>query len=191
MRMKPMDKRILITKVVANTHERIARSGKFKVAFLRTGTWLPADGSGDSEVSLQGVNFTYKDIITPMALETQRKESEAQAAMEEAERQAAMKLIEEKEIALAERFAPAVKRSETVWACISSLVKEATKPHFNSIASYINGSFICAGSFPAAILASTWSTQSGDTEKLMLTFNDIDIYHGKFGDGDLIRSTCK
>ena len=84
-----------------------------------------------------------------------------------------------------------MKRSETVWACISSLVNEATKPHFNSIASYINGSFICAGSFPAAILASTWSKYSGDKENLKLTFNDIDIYHGKFGDGDLIRSTCK
>ena len=95
VRMKPMDKRILITKVVANTHERIARSGKFKVALLRTGTWLPADGSCDSEVSLQGLNFTYKDIITPIALEAYRKESEAQAAIEYAERQAAMKLVEE------------------------------------------------------------------------------------------------
>ena len=37
-RMKPLDKRVLITKIVAETHERLARAGFFKRAFLATGT---------------------------------------------------------------------------------------------------------------------------------------------------------
>ena len=37
-RMKPMEKRILITKVVAETHERLALAGAFKRSFLATGT---------------------------------------------------------------------------------------------------------------------------------------------------------
>ena len=37
-RMKPMEKRILITKVVAETHERLAQAGTFKRSFLATGT---------------------------------------------------------------------------------------------------------------------------------------------------------
>ena len=37
-RIKPLQKRVLITKIVADTHERLARSGSFRRAFLATGT---------------------------------------------------------------------------------------------------------------------------------------------------------
>ena len=72
-RMTPLEKGVLITRVVADTHERLARSGSFKRAFLTTGTWLPRDHSGDSEVSLQGVNMRYQDVITQAGIEEHRK----------------------------------------------------------------------------------------------------------------------
>ena len=96
IKMKPMDKRVLITKVVADTHERLARSGIFKKAFLGTGTWLPVDGSADTEVRLQGVDMKYEDVITPEAIEAHRKKLEDHEAEKDAEKKAAGKLAEEK-----------------------------------------------------------------------------------------------
>ena len=112
--MKPMAKRILITKVVAATHERIARKGIFRRAFIRAGTWLPIDRSADSKVSLQGVDFKYDDAITTAAVEAHKKDFDARVAEAEAMRKATKKLAEEKESALAQQFAPAVKRSKSV-----------------------------------------------------------------------------
>ena len=65
-RVKPMFQRVLITKVVAETHERLARNGAFKRAFLATGTWLPNEHYADSQVDLQGVDMKYEDHITPV-----------------------------------------------------------------------------------------------------------------------------
>ena len=55
--MKPLEKRVLITKIVADTHERLALSGAFERAFIATGTWLPVDHSADTQVDLQVVNL--------------------------------------------------------------------------------------------------------------------------------------
>ena len=114
-RMKPIDKRVLITKIVGNTHERLARSGIFKNAFLRTGTWLPTDGSADAEFCLQGVDLKYTDVITVEKVEAHRKKCEEQAAKEDAEKKAAVKAMEEKKNAIAEQLAPALEQSKIVW----------------------------------------------------------------------------
>ena len=73
LKLPAMMKRIIITKAVADTHEFLARNGGFKRAFTATGTWLPIDHSADDEVSLQGVDFVYKDICTSEAIENQKK----------------------------------------------------------------------------------------------------------------------
>ena len=70
------------------------------------------------------------------------------------------------------------------------LVKESTKSHFDIISAHLNEDFICAGSFPATMLASVWSAQDDNPQGLKLTFNDIDIYHGDFCEGDIIRKSC-
>ena len=64
-------------------------------------------------------------------------------------------------------------------------------PTFEIIASHINEDFICAGSFPAAVLASFWNNRSANNEPAKLIFNDIDLYHGEFGDGVLQRHKCE
>ena len=38
VRKKPLHMRVLITKLVADTHERLARSGVFEISFVATGT---------------------------------------------------------------------------------------------------------------------------------------------------------
>ena len=60
-------------------------------------------------------------------------------------------------------------------------------PNFETIASHINEDFICAGSFPAALLASIWSNNSSENVPAKLIFNDIDVYHGELGEGVLQR----
>ena len=64
-------------------------------------------------------------------------------------------------------------------------------PTFEIIASHINEDFICAGSFPAALLASIWSNKSANNEPAKLIFNDIDVYHGEFGEVVLQRHKCE
>ena len=63
-------------------------------------------------------------------------------------------------------------------------------PKFNIIASHINKDFICAGSFPAAVLASVWGASSASKEKVKLIFNDIDVYYGEFHEGVIERLGC-
>ena len=110
-RMKPLEKRVLMTKIVADTHERLARNGTFERAFVATGTWLPLDHSADTKVDLQGVNIKYEHIITPIAIEAHRKLCEEKKLKEDAEQEKRKRIAKEKEEAIIERLAPAVERS--------------------------------------------------------------------------------
>ena len=184
VKLKPMVKRVLITKIVADTHERLAANGSFERAFLATGTWIPKDLSGDSVVDLQGVDMKYEHHITPEKITDHRRKVEEAEAKEQEIRKAAIRKVEEKEAAIMNQLSPAVETSMTVWPALYPIVKEATRSSFD-IASYIDGDFICAGSFPAASLASVWTANSDSTEPLELLFNDIDIYHGAFGEGKI------
>ena len=154
VKLKPMDKRVLITKVVADTHERLAANESFERAFLATGTWIPEDRSGESVVDLQGVNMKYENHITPGKIADHLKKVEEAEAKEEEIRKAAIRKVEEKEAAIVNQLSPAVESSMTVWPVLYPLVKERTRSSFDIIASYIDGDFSCAGSFPAASLAS-------------------------------------
>ena len=82
--------------------------------FIDTGTWLPIDHSADNEVSLQGVDFVYKDVITKEALETHKKKLEVLKAEKEAEIQKKAKIARDEEKKLSELFAHAQKLSEVM-----------------------------------------------------------------------------
>ena len=126
----------------------------------------------------------YENHITPGKIADHWKVEDAEAKEEEI-RKAAIRKVEEKEAAIASQLSPAVETSITVWPALYPLVKEKTRSSFNIIASHIDGDFICAGSFPAASLASVWTANSDSTEPLELLFNDIDVYHGAFGEGKI------
>ena len=112
--MSAMEKRICITKVVANTHEALAKAGAFRRAFIATGTWLPLDRSVTDDVSLQGVDFEYEAVCTPESIEAHRKEIERLKAEKEEEDRKAAELEKERMNALANLFAPAVQKSEAI-----------------------------------------------------------------------------
>ena len=154
IKMKPLEKRVLITKIVAETHERLARDGVFKRAFLATGTQLPNDRSADSEVDLQGVNMKYEEVITSEMVEKHMRTIEEREAKEKADQVAAIKLAQEKALAIAKHFSPAVELSKSIQPGLKPSVIAAALPNFNIIASHVNKDYICARSYPAAVLAS-------------------------------------
>ena len=113
--MSAMEKRICITKVVADTHEALAKAaGVFRRAVIATGTWLPLDRSVTDDVSLQGVDFEYEAVCTPESIEAHRKEIERLKAEKEEEDRKAAELEKERMNALANLFAPAVQKSEAI-----------------------------------------------------------------------------
>ena len=79
-----------------------------------TGTWLPTDNSSDSEVSLQGVDFRYRDICTPSAIAEHSKKLDSLRAEKEMEEKKLAKLAEDKKRAISERFTEAKILSEAV-----------------------------------------------------------------------------
>ena len=189
-RLTPSAKRILITKTVGETHERLARSGVFGKAFLGAGTWLPSNRSADHGVRLQGVKMNYGEVITLEAVEAHQKIVQEREAREEAQRKAAKKLAEEIQRAKCEKLAPAVKRSHELWPKLQPPFYSATERYFNIIAEEVDNNFICAGSFPAAILASVYNSLPTTEDQVQLTYNDIDVYTGTFGKGHFERKEC-
>ena len=190
-RMSAMEKRICITKVVANTHEALAKAaGVFRRAFIATGTWLPLDRSVTAEVSLQGVDFEYEAVCTPGSIEEHRKEIERLKVEKEEEERKAAELEKEKMNALANLFAPSVQKSEAIWSNMLPLVLKETTAKFQSIATHVKSSFICAGSFPAYTVVDVFSRLPEINENNLLKYNDIDIYTGIFGDGEIDRTDC-
>ena len=113
-RMNPLEKRVLTTKIVAETHEQLARSGAFRKAFVATGTWLAPDHSDDAKVNLEGVKFNFKEIVTQELVKKHQKKIELQKAQEELLRRESVKAAEEKASKLAKRLAPAIERSTLV-----------------------------------------------------------------------------
>ena len=80
--MPPLEKRVLITKTVADTHQRLAKSGAFRRSFIATGTWLP-DNQSCLNVRLQGLEINYRKICTLEAVNAHKKV--VQAEMEKIE----------------------------------------------------------------------------------------------------------
>ena len=107
VRMKPWHKRVLITKLIPDTHDRLARSGVFERSFVANG---PSDPSPGSQVDLEGVSMKYDDHITPANVTDHRRKVEEAVLEEAANRRAAIKKIEEKAAAIANKLSPAVEK---------------------------------------------------------------------------------
>ena len=189
-RLSAMEKRIIITKAVAETHYRLARNGSFRGAFISTGSWLPADRSADVQVNLQGVQFDYKAICSQSAVEKHKLVRKAEEDARQAKRDEAARELEEKRVIRQAKFATTVENSKRIWVLLEPLVIEKSTPHFNGIAERVKGDFICAGSYPAYLVAQQMQNVQNDYEPVNLKFNDIDIYYGSFADGELERIKC-
>ena len=141
-------------------------------------------------MKLQGLNFEYDKVITPEAVDKHLIIVKANQAKERAEKERSDRLAEEKATKLAAKFAPAVKRARRLKPELLSELSKTVMLEFSLIASHLNGSFICAGSYPAAKLAAIWSSNIESTTSIELRYNDIDVYHGAFGEGITQRKEC-
>ena len=132
----------------------------------------------------------YQEHITPDKIIGQRRKIEEAELKEEASRRAALQRSQEKAAAIAQKLSPAVDKSLSVWPILFPFLKEQTKTTFDIIASHVGADYICAGSYPAAMLTGVRNAQSDSIDKLKLLFNDVDIYHGTFGCGTMHRGKC-
>ena len=80
--LSPLEKRVLISKTVADTHQRLGKSGAFRRSFIATGTWLP-DHKSCLNVRLQGLEINYRNICTLEAVNAHKRV--VQAEMEKIE----------------------------------------------------------------------------------------------------------
>ncbi len=89
--MTQKEKRILITKSVADCHEKLASKQKFERAFVVTVTYLPVDhvygttsAKQDHEVSLQDLekDYNYQTVCTVVAIEAKIKKIKEQEELE-------------------------------------------------------------------------------------------------------------
>ena len=141
-------------------------------------------------MDLQGVKFEYDKVITTEAVDEHLIIVQANQAKERAERQKAARIADAKAAKIAAKFAPAVNRARQLESELLPDLSKSVMPDFIPIASHINGSFICAGSYPAAKLAAIWSGRFESKANIELRYNDIDIYHGNFGEGITRRENC-
>ena len=82
-RLSAMEKRILITKAVAEKHELMAKSGAFKRAFIATGTQI-TNQSAENEVKLKGLEFDYRAVCSQSEIDRHKSVIEAEKAVDEA-----------------------------------------------------------------------------------------------------------
>ena len=173
-----------------DVHERLCRKNAFRRSFLATGTQLPVDHSADSEVQLQGLEFDYEKICNAVAISTHKTAMEADKAKLEAEKIATARLRAEREQALQDRFQNAVEIARNVQTNLEPLVVSASSPCFSAIAAHIQADFICAGSYPAFLIAHELRKLTGYEETVKLKFNDIDVYYGNWNEGEISRGDC-
>ena len=152
---------------------------------------MPSDRSADSEVNLQGLEFNYKEICSPTAVENHKIAIQVRLAEEQARLAAEAKLLQEKRRANEAKFVAAVNSSKELWCRLEKPLVEASLSCFSAISQRTQGDFICAGSYPAFLIAEQLAKISGDYKAVQhLKFNDIDIYYGSFDNGELKRTDC-
>lgn len=180
-------KRILITKILADKHEELAATDTFFNAFIRTGTWLPLDGSMDHLVKIQGLpEYDYRLVITPERvrahIESLRIEADKQTAVDAAARTqlAVVEAARAQVLAEANRqcLASAAKGVQLLPHCMATFVAKVARL-CDKLALHLKKDFIIAGSFITTCLAQSLNTDC-DRHVPELIFNDVDVYHGVF-----------
>ena len=124
--------------------------------------------------------LVYKTICKKEAIEAHKKMLDDLEAEKLAKVNSAVREAEERQLALARIFSHAARRSRLVWDRMLTHILTATTEQYDAIAAHVNGSFVCAGSFPACIVADVYSKLPDTDDGLRLNFNDIDIYFGHF-----------
>ena len=190
------EKRILITKIVADTHEVVLASGGCERAFIATGTWMPIDHSRDHEVELQGCEeYKYTDVCTAANIAARQAQLTEKATAEVAAQEIEEKKLAGIKAAEAKRESDLEARFRDAAAVIFPLIKpqleEETKGTFAAIAKHVDRSFVCYGSYLPHVMAKCAGVvQERDNKPKCagLLYDDIDIACGPLSDS-LVRTT--
>ena len=144
-------------------------------------------------MSLQDIDFAYKNVCSTKAIDAHRVKMEAEKARAEALKEAELRQIEEDKLVLAAKFSSALEESKRMWPILKPSVFYASSCCFNAIAHHLQNDFICAGSYPAYVIAKEMREFLGQDDVPMLRYNDIDVYFGSFTEQecDISRNDCK
>ena len=213
--MTPAEKRIMITKIVANTHEKVLRSGGCEIGFHRTATLVPVahlecDKEGvtpdesctqiEKEVKLQHLpEYLYTEQCPKVKVLEElkaRQEKEEADRKEKAERQAEENAKREAE---EEMMAPFVTKANIVKGELEKIVSN----NISEVAEKIRAAtglqrFVIGGSYASLKISDACAElQDSKTdfavEVVPLVSNDIDVFHGDFTDDsskDLFVDKC-
>ena len=110
------------------------------------------DQSRDADVSLQGIDFDYKNVCSTEAIDAHRVKMEAEKAKAEALKEAELRQIEEEKLVLAAKFSSTKEESERMWPILKPSVVYASSCYFIAVANHLQNDFICAGSYPAYVI---------------------------------------
>ena len=196
--MTAAERRILITKSVANTHDRLWKTGAFKRAFIATGTWLPIDhlvldmsyagaqtGKTDAEVFLQGLpEYDYKNLVTRSVvydvIRKQKEESAAESKRQEDALAAATAEEERKRLEYSQCEGPGA----LVWThvkSVSNILKDANHTCLQVLDVSKQGKIVIGGSWPASVVVNAVCECFPDLEQVKhidMKPDDIDAYYG-------------
>ena len=201
--MTPRERRILITRAVADEHERLSASGCYLRGFIATATWMPvwhlmdndpmdraptANVSEDFEVALQHLpEYKYheqcsRDKILPL-LKKMRDEEEA-VQREEARAEEEARAARE-----AERLAmrPYVDKAEAMMGDVMDALLPLVEKDLLTIHNETGFErFIIGGSWAAMKIVDALVDvcEEEEFEAMALEANDVDVYHGEFTEED-------
>ena len=195
-RMTPKEKRILITKAVADEHEKLTTSTAYARAFIATATWMPvyhlmsgqpgpSNVPEDSQVSLQHLSeYIYseqccREKILPAIEKINKEKEDARAEMQHTE--AEQRAVRDLELV---EMQPYVSKADSLMNQISEALSSSIVSDLQLISDGTGyKQFVIGGSWAAMQTAKAVAAICADDEEvdaIDLTANDCDVYHGRF-----------
>jgi hypothetical protein len=192
------EKRILITKIIADKHEEVLAGGGAERAFIATGTWMPLDHSRDHEVELQGCDeYKYAEVCKAEHIATRQAKLAETAAAVAAARVAVEAKLAAVEAAEAKQDDELDQKFRGTAALIFPLIQPRlerdTKDTFAAIAQHVQRSFVCYGSYLPYVMATCVAELRVKSQQLpcaVLPHDDIDVACGPFSDSLLFTKQC-
>ena len=204
--MTPAEKRIMVTKLVADKHEKMLRSGACLRAFHATATFIPVDHlERDKEGNTKDVDYTQVEREVKLQhlpeykyteqcpketvlLELKERQEKEEADRKEREMQQAKE--DEARESEERRMRPFVAKANAAIDLLNEIVVGNTKEDAKKIKEATGLSRFIIGGSHASLLLSGACTDLEQikadfaVEAAPLTSNDIDIFYGDFSNDE-------
>ena len=210
--MSARDKRILITKAVSKAHKEICATPNVERAFVATGTWLPIPHFIDRDhevteesqmVNIQHLDdYNYAQEVTFDKIMRRKDEILKSIVEKDVRKQRMINVGNLQTWASSLTFGKWIAEGHKFLPVLTTRIRREHTLFFSKLHGEVGGDYVVCGSWPAKELADTihtmartndgrWSSLAS-YEHLNLTANDIDVYYGSFGNGEvkLFLDTC-